>query len=169
MPYVHRTAGAIDACFEHPVAGFAAVGIGMEAVQWGKVGQIVMSWVVSPLVSGVIAFVIFRTVQMLILDRADPIERARRWVPVYMLVAAFLVVAFQAVAALAAAKAAGANPEVEFANSCTDASFYPQIEVPTVVFGPGSITQAHTKDEWISLEQLEMGVKAYEGLILGRE
>ncbi|NZA26488.1 inorganic phosphate transporter [Luteimonas sp. SJ-92] len=74
------------------IVGFAAVGIGMEAVQWGKVGQIVMSWVVSPVVSGVIAFLIFRTVQVLILDRTDPIERARRFVPIYMLVAAFMVV-----------------------------------------------------------------------------
>lgn len=27
--------------------------------------------------------------------------------------------------------------------------------VPTVVFGPGSIDQAHTKDEWIAVDQLE--------------
>jgi PiT family inorganic phosphate transporter len=74
------------------IVGFAAVGIGMEAVQWGKVGQIALSWVVSPLVSGVIAFFIFRTVQVLILDRSDPIERARRYVPIYMLIAAFMVV-----------------------------------------------------------------------------
>ncbi len=74
------------------IVGFAAVGIGMEAVQWGKVGQIALSWLVSPLISGVIAFFIFRTVQVLILDRTDPIERARRYVPVYMLVAAFMVV-----------------------------------------------------------------------------
>lgn len=74
------------------IVGFAAVGIGMEAVQWDKVGQIVLSWVVSPLISGVIAFFIFRTVQVLILDRSDPIERARRFVPMYMLVAAFMVV-----------------------------------------------------------------------------
>ena len=30
------------------IVGFAAVGIGVDAVQWGKVGTIVMSWVVSP-------------------------------------------------------------------------------------------------------------------------
>ena len=34
------------------IVGFAAVGIGMEAVQWGKVGTIVMSWIVSPLTAG---------------------------------------------------------------------------------------------------------------------
>jgi inorganic phosphate transporter, PiT family len=73
------------------IVGFAAVGIGMNAVQWGKVGQIALSWVVSPLVAGTIAFLIFRTVQVLILDRTDPVERARRYVPVYMLVAAFMI------------------------------------------------------------------------------
>ena len=29
--------------------------------------------------------------------------------------------------------------------------------IPTVVWGPGDIAQAHTTDEWISLEQLEHG------------
>lgn len=34
-----------------------------------------------------------------------------------------------------------------------------------VVFGPGSIAQAHTHDEWISLEQLERGTEMYGRLI----
>ncbi len=33
--------------------------------------------------------------------------------------------------------------------------------VPTVVFGAGSIEQAHTADEWISTDQLELGAEAY--------
>jgi len=37
------------------LVGFAAVGIGFDAVQWGQVGTIVMSWVVSPLTAGFIA------------------------------------------------------------------------------------------------------------------
>jgi len=71
------------------IVGFAMVGLGMDAVKWEKVGTIVMSWVVSPLVAGVIAFLIFRTVQALILDRDNPLEQAKRWVPVYMFFAAF--------------------------------------------------------------------------------
>jgi len=34
-----------------------------------------------------------------------------------------------------------------------------------LVFGPGSIAQAHTVDEWISLEQLEAGTLAYAKFI----
>jgi acetylornithine deacetylase len=34
-----------------------------------------------------------------------------------------------------------------------------------VVLGPGDIAQAHTHDEWISLEQLELGTALYERMI----
>lgn len=73
------------------IVGFAAVGIGVDAVQWGQVGTIVMSWVVSPLTAGIIAYLIFGSVQKLILSRPDPLERARRYVPVYIFFAAFTI------------------------------------------------------------------------------
>ena len=71
------------------IVGFAAVGIGVDAVKWGKVGTIVMSWVVSPLTAGFIAYLIYRSVQKLILVHENPLERARRYVPVYIFLAAF--------------------------------------------------------------------------------
>jgi PiT family inorganic phosphate transporter len=73
------------------IVGFAAVGIGVDAVQWGKVGTIVMSWVVSPVTAGFIAFLIYLSVQKLILAHDDPLSRARRYVPVYMFLAAFTI------------------------------------------------------------------------------
>jgi len=33
--------------------------------------------------------------------------------------------------------------------------------VPSIVFGPGSIEQAHTKDEWIDIDQLEKACEIY--------
>jgi PiT family inorganic phosphate transporter len=73
------------------IVGFAAVGIGVDAVQWGKVGTIVMSWVISPLTAGFIAYLIYLSVQKLILSHEDPLSRARRYVPVYMFLAAFTI------------------------------------------------------------------------------
>ena len=73
------------------IVGFAAVGIGVDAVQWGKVGTIVMSWVVSPLTSGFIAFLIYLSVQRLILRHEDPLKRAKRFVPIYIFLAAFTI------------------------------------------------------------------------------
>jgi acetylornithine deacetylase len=37
----------------------------------------------------------------------------------------------------------------------TDAPAYDRIDAPTVVFGPGSIAQAHTCDEWIAIDELQ--------------
>jgi PiT family inorganic phosphate transporter len=71
------------------IVGFAAVGIGVEAVNWPKVGTIVMSWVISPLTAGLISFLIFRSVQKLILEKEDPLPRAKKYVPIYMFLAGF--------------------------------------------------------------------------------
>jgi PiT family inorganic phosphate transporter len=71
------------------LVGFAAVGIGFDAVRWGKVGTIVMSWVISPITAGFIAYLIYMSVQKLILRQDDPLERAKRYVPVYIFFAAF--------------------------------------------------------------------------------
>jgi len=73
------------------IVGFAAVGIGIDAVQWEKVVTIVMSWVVSPVTAGLIAFIIYLSVQRLILTQDDPLARARRFVPVYIFLAAFTI------------------------------------------------------------------------------
>ena len=66
------------------IVGFAAVGISVDAVSWSKVGSIVSSWVVSPLMSGTIAFIIFLSVQKLILNTNKPFENAKKYVPGYM-------------------------------------------------------------------------------------
>ena len=73
------------------IVGFAAVGIGIEAVQWNQVGTIVMSWIVSPLTAGFIAFLIYLSVQWLILRREDPLAQAKRYVPAYIFLAAFTI------------------------------------------------------------------------------
>jgi len=73
------------------IVGFAAVGIGVDAVHWEKVGTIVMSWVISPLTAGFIAYLIYMSVQWLILRREDPLARAKRFVPVYIFFAGFTI------------------------------------------------------------------------------
>ena len=66
------------------VVGFAAVGIGMDAVHWDKVGTIVLSWVVSPVLAGVIAFMVFRSIQKLILNTDAPLQNAIKYGPYYL-------------------------------------------------------------------------------------
>jgi acetylornithine deacetylase len=42
----------------------------------------------------------------------------------------------------------------------TDAAAIAAVGVPSIVFGPGSIDQAHTADEWLALDQLERASEA---------
>ncbi|MFH0991678.1 MAG: M20 family metallopeptidase [bacterium] len=54
---------------------------------------------------------------------------------------------------------------LETAHYATDAGFYNNFGIPSVVFGPGNIAQAHTTDEHISLDQVEQAKEIIKGLI----
>jgi len=73
------------------IVGFAAVGVSADAVEWGKVVGIVGSWIITPLISGIIAFIIFNSAQKLIFDTDKPLVQAKRWVPLYMFLAGFVL------------------------------------------------------------------------------
>ena len=73
------------------LVGFAAVGIGVDAVNWGKVGTIVASWVVSPVMAGTISFGLFMSVQKLILNTSEPFRNAKKYVPIYMFAVGFMI------------------------------------------------------------------------------
>ncbi len=73
------------------IVGFAAVGVSMEAVSWGKVGGIVGSWIITPAISGFIAYLIFQSAQKLIFDTEKPFENAKKFVPFYMALAGFVM------------------------------------------------------------------------------
>jgi len=73
------------------IVGFAAFGLGMDAVKWDKVTSIVMSWVVSPLLAGTISYLLFTSVQRLILQQDNPYEKAKKYIPYYMFAVGFLI------------------------------------------------------------------------------
>ena len=62
-------------------------------------------------------------------------------------------------AAIEAPRAAG--PQVRGVPFGTDAGPLSATGTPCVVFGPGDIAQAHTKDEWIDLDQVAQAAEAY--------
>lgn len=73
------------------IVGFAAVGIGVESVNWSKVGSIVSSWVISPIMAGAISYLIFKSVQNLILNTKDPFDNAKKYVPGYIFLVGFVI------------------------------------------------------------------------------
>ena len=67
-------------------AGIAAAG--MTAVNWTTMGAIAASWVISPLLGGVIAAVFLAFIKNFIIYLDDKIAAARRWVPVLIAIMA---------------------------------------------------------------------------------
>ena len=52
----------------------------------------------------------------------------------------------------------GVAKDVDF---WTEAALFARLGKPTIVLGPGDISQAHTVDEWVAIEQLEQAANRY--------
>ena len=71
--------------------GFGMVGIGTQAVAWPKVAGIAASWIISPLLGAVIAFLLTLSVRRFILNTENPLVNARRYGPYYVFVMGVLI------------------------------------------------------------------------------
>ena len=71
--------------------GFALITKGVDAVSWGKVGNIAMSWITSPLFSGALAFGLYISAKKLILDRSEPEKAAITFIPMYSFMVAVVI------------------------------------------------------------------------------
>jgi PiT family inorganic phosphate transporter len=75
------------------LVGVGAIMLGVDAVHWEKVGFIAISWVSSPLIAGVTAFLLFISIRRWILAAENPFVAAKYLVPCYLLVVG-IVLAF---------------------------------------------------------------------------
>jgi PiT family inorganic phosphate transporter len=73
------------------IVGFGSVGIGMSAVNWPEVGLIMVSWLTSPLLAGVIAYGIFQLTRKMILDRSNPLVQVRKLGPFFFFFVFFII------------------------------------------------------------------------------
>jgi PiT family inorganic phosphate transporter len=73
------------------VAGFGIVAAGIGSVNWGKMGQIVASWFISPFAGGLMAFVIFKIISKLILGQEQPAKAAIKVTPYIVFFLAMVV------------------------------------------------------------------------------
>ncbi len=71
--------------------GFGVAGLGTQAVEWGEVGGIVASWLVSPVLGALFAFLLALSVQRFILDSESPMRAARKLGPVYVFIMGALI------------------------------------------------------------------------------
>ncbi len=73
------------------VVGFAIVGIGVDSVNWAKISKIVASWLISPLIGGVISFGLMISIRKLILNTKTPLKNAIKYSPAYVFLVGFVI------------------------------------------------------------------------------
>ncbi|MCB1050793.1 MAG: inorganic phosphate transporter [Acidobacteria bacterium] len=73
------------------LVGFALVGVGSDAVKWSSLTGIVSSWVVSPVVGGLFAFILTLSVMKLVLNTETPFANAKKWGPYYLFLVGFVI------------------------------------------------------------------------------
>jgi PiT family inorganic phosphate transporter len=73
------------------VAGFGIVAAGIGSVNWGKIGQIVASWFISPLAGGLMAFILFKIISKAILGQEKPVKAAIKVTPYIVFFLAMVV------------------------------------------------------------------------------
>lgn len=79
----------------HSIVG-SLVGIGLmlgglSAVQWGRIVEIVTSWLVSPLCGGLVAFGLMKLIHRLIIDHKHPLDQTYRIIPWLTFYVAFVL------------------------------------------------------------------------------
>ena len=72
--------------------GFGIMAGGFSVINWGKLGAVVLSWVISPVFSLVIAFVMFKVIVRVILSKDAVFQRSIRFSPYFIGIAIFVVV-----------------------------------------------------------------------------
>lgn len=71
--------------------GFGLVSGGVKVVYWAKLGKIVLSWIISPVVGGLLAFIVFKIIVLTILHRPSPLKAAKKVSPVLIGFTFFLI------------------------------------------------------------------------------
>ncbi|MGD1969356.1 MAG: inorganic phosphate transporter [Desulfobacterales bacterium] len=72
--------------------GFGIMAGGFSVINWGKLGAVVLSWVISPVFAMVIGFLMFKTIVKFILSKEDPFAQALKLAPYFISIALFVVI-----------------------------------------------------------------------------
>jgi len=73
------------------LVGFGVIAGGFSSINWGKLGQVAASWVISPVVGCIIAFFVFKVIVKLIFAKEEPVKSAKIVGPLIIGVTAFLI------------------------------------------------------------------------------
>lgn len=74
------------------IIGFALVELGPHTIHWSVVTNIVLSWVVTPMIAGLISYAVYHVIVRFIFDNPRPVQAAQRLMPVFLFIQVLLIV-----------------------------------------------------------------------------
>ncbi|HHF7373480.1 inorganic phosphate transporter [Legionella bozemanae] len=66
------------------MVGFGTIVLGPQAIHWNQVSRIAISWVTSPMISGITAYMLFISIQQTIFIKSNPLAKAKLYIPIYL-------------------------------------------------------------------------------------
>lgn len=66
------------------MVGFGSVVLGTDAIHWNQVSRIAISWITSPMISGITAYILFISIQQTIFVKSNPLVKAKLYIPIYL-------------------------------------------------------------------------------------
>ena len=63
------------------ILGFGIIVAGVQTIQWGRIGSIALSWIISPGISAIISYLIFSLLQKRILFALNPVQATKKLIP----------------------------------------------------------------------------------------
>ncbi|MBE9048776.1 inorganic phosphate transporter [Pleurocapsales cyanobacterium LEGE 10410] len=63
------------------IAGFSWVAIGKEAIAWGNIGLICLGWIVTPVISAMVAGGLYSLLRYWLFERKDSLQQLQEWIP----------------------------------------------------------------------------------------
>ena len=76
------------------VMGGGIAAAGFSIVNWGTMGKIAASWVISPILGGLIAAGFLYAIKQTIIYKDDKIGSAKKWVPVYIAIMSWAFITY---------------------------------------------------------------------------
>jgi inorganic phosphate transporter, PiT family len=73
------------------VIGFGLVSVGLHNIMWDNIFNIMISWLITPFISGILSYSLFSFVQKSIFEHEKPAKQAKKTVPYYVFFAASVI------------------------------------------------------------------------------
>ncbi len=66
------------------MVGFGALVLGSDAIHWDQVSRIAIGWVTSPVIAGIMSYILFISIQQTIFTQSNPLTKAKLYIPIYL-------------------------------------------------------------------------------------